>query len=174
MTPTSDNIELKSEKVRNIIGQIPPRIIRMGISVLFFIITGLVLFTTIYQYDLMFKSTALISQLRDTTVVQVVLPANQITLLNSGNKVVLNFDRIPNLNNIRVITTIQTIPNELYVNPKGGYYIATIILPVALKSSSGIALRIESMIEIDAEISLGKMSFYDRMMGSLRQIHLKK
>ena len=46
-----DKIELRSEKVRNIIGKIPPMIIRVGISVIFFIIIGLLAGSYFFKYD---------------------------------------------------------------------------------------------------------------------------
>ena len=45
-----NNIELKSEKVRNIIGQIPPGIIRFGISVLTIIFIGLFVGAYFFEY----------------------------------------------------------------------------------------------------------------------------
>ena len=52
----SDNIELRSEKVRNIIGKIPPRLVRVGTVVITIIVLALaVAFYKILHYHLRFS-----------------------------------------------------------------------------------------------------------------------
>ncbi len=51
----SDNIELRSEKVRNIIGKVPPRLVRVGTVVITIIVLALaVAFYKILHYHLRF------------------------------------------------------------------------------------------------------------------------
>ena len=52
----SDNIELRSEKVRNIIGKVPPRLVRVGTVVITIIVLALaVAFYKILHYHLRFS-----------------------------------------------------------------------------------------------------------------------
>ncbi len=170
MTPSIENVELKSEKVRNIIGQIPPRIVRMGISVIFLVIIGLVLIASTYRYDLAFGSRAIIWQRKGTTIIQVIIPANEIAQLKSGNKVILNFKKMPNLNNFRVVTEIQMIPNELHIEPSGGFYRAEITIDGKLINDAGVELFVDAEIELDAEVYQGKTSFLDKIIETLRSV----
>ena len=71
MENNTDNIELRSEKVRNIIGQIPPKIIRVGITTIFFIIIGLLIGIYYFEYEYTIKTTALVEQSQDTTKIQI-------------------------------------------------------------------------------------------------------
>ncbi|OFY97132.1 MAG: hypothetical protein A2491_04145 [Bacteroidetes bacterium RIFOXYC12_FULL_35_7] len=53
-------IELRSEKARNIIGQIPPFIVRLGITVFLLIIISFFLFRYFWEYTPILKTTAII------------------------------------------------------------------------------------------------------------------
>jgi hypothetical protein len=88
MTENKDNIELRSEKVRNIIGQIPPRIVRVGITGIFFIIMGLLIGSYYFEYEYTIKTTAIVEQSQDTTRIQILSLPNEM-LSKSRAKIIL-------------------------------------------------------------------------------------
>lgn len=51
MPEQTDHIELRSEKVRNIIGQIPSRIVRIGITVIFTVVFVLLIGAYFFRFD---------------------------------------------------------------------------------------------------------------------------
>ncbi len=169
-----DNIELRSEKVRNIIGQIPPKIIRMGITVIFFIIVGILTGTYFFKYNYIIKTTAIIVQQKDTTYISAKIPANEIGKVKQGQKVILNFDNVPNLYNEQIETEIQTIPKKIEISKNEGYYLTVIKLPGKIKTERGKGLNILEQTMINAEIITGKISFFDRMMKPLKSLVNKK
>jgi len=72
-----DNIELRSEKVRNIIGQIPPRIIRIGTTLFTFIFMILGLFLYSYNFPFKIKTKASLWNANDSIMFSILLPIHQ-------------------------------------------------------------------------------------------------
>jgi hypothetical protein len=170
MAENIDNIELRSEKVRNIIGQIPPRIIRIGITVIFLIIIGILTGTYFFEYNYTIETTATIEQRNDTTFIQINIPANEKNKIKKGHKVVLSFDNIQNLYNKRLETEIQKIPNTLIISKNEGFYIAEIEIIGKIKTSENETLKIQERKDVKAEIITDKISFFDRIIKPFKNI----
>ncbi len=159
----ADNIELRSEKTRNIIGQIPPIIIRAGITVIFFIILGLLVGTWFFRYEYTIKATASIEPQNNNLIIYIKIPANEIDKVKTGQKVILDFNNIPNLYNEKIITEIQTIPNKIEISKKGGFYLSKIKIPRNTKTETGKEINIIQQTTINAKIITDKISFFDRI-----------
>ena len=169
-----DNIELRSEKVRNLIGQIPPVIIRAGISVIFFIILVLLIGSWFFKFEYTIKSTATINQNTDSLIIKLKIPANEISKIKTGQNVILDFNNIPNLYNEKLVTEIQNVPNILVINEDGGFYTAEIILPEETKIESGRTLSIKKEIKANAVIVTDKISLFDRILEPIMAIFNKR
>ena len=170
----SDNIELRSEKVRNIIGQIPPSIIRTGITLIFLIIIGILVGTWFFDYEYTIKTTALIIQQNDKLLIDLKIPANEIGKVRRGQKVILNFNNIQNIYNEKIVTEIQTIPNIIEISEKGGFYITRIKLSEKAKTETGKELNIIQQISVNAEIVTDKISFFDRITEPFKSLFNRK
>ncbi len=170
MAENTDNIELRSEKVRNIIGQIPPRIIRIGITVIFFVIAGLLTGSYFFKYNYTIDTSATIEQHNDTTFIQIKVPANEIYKVKKGQQIILSFDKIQNLYNKRVVTQIQTTPNRLQIKENEGYFIAQIKIPHNFKTPENEIIEIIDKTEVKAEIITDKISFFDRIIEPFKII----
>jgi len=169
-----DNIELRSEKVRNLIGQIPPIIIRAGISVIFIIILVLLIGSWFFKFEYTIKTTATIDQINDSLIIQLKIPANEISKIKTGQKVILDFNNIPNLYNEKIVTEIQNIPNTLEIKEDGGFYTVEIILPGKTKIELGRTLSINIEIITNAEIVTDKISLFDRILEPIRTMFNKR
>jgi hypothetical protein len=169
-----DNIELRSEKVRNLIGQIPPVIIRAGISVIFFIILILLIGSWFFKFEYTIKTNATINQNSENLIIELKIPANEISKIKTGQKVILDFNNIPNLYNEKLVTEIQSIPDVLEIRENGGFYTVEIILPEKTKIESDRTLSIGNEIKVNAEIVTDKISLFDRIMGPIRIIFNKR
>ncbi|GAB1418447.1 MAG: HlyD family secretion protein [Ignavibacterium sp.] len=168
-----DNIELRSEKVRNLIGQIPPVIIRAGISVIFFIILVLLFGSWFFRFEYTIKTTATINQNTDSLFIELKIPANEISKIKTGQKVILNFNNIPNLYNEKIVTEIQTISHSLEITGDGGFFNVEILLPGKTKTESGRTLSIKKEIKVNAEIITDKISLFDRITEPIRTLFNK-
>jgi hypothetical protein len=160
-----DNIELRSEKVRNIIGQIPPRVIRWGITVIFFVLLGLLIGSYFLKYDYIIKTTAIVYRKNDTTYITLRIPANEIVRIRTGQKVFLNFDNIRNLYNKQVITSLPAIPHKLQIKDNEGFYTAQIKNPQTMITRDGEEIDVLDSIIVKAEVITGKVSFFDRIVN---------
>lgn len=169
-----DNIELRSEKVRNLIGQIPPVIIRTGISVIFIIILVLLIGSWFFKFEYTIKTTATINQNNDSLIIELKIPANEISKIKTGQKVILDFNNIPNLYNEKMVTEIKKTPNILEIKEDGGFYTAEIILPGKTKIESGRTLSIKKEKKVNAEILTDKISLFDRIMEPIKIMFKKK
>ncbi len=169
-----DNIELRSEKVRSLIGQIPPVIIRAGISVIFIIILVLLIGLWVFKFEYTIKTTATIYQNIDSLIIQLKIPANEISKIKTGQKVILDFNNVPNLFNEKMVTEIQNIPNTLEIKEDGGFYTAEIILPGKTKIESGRTLSIKKEIKTNAKIVTDKISLFDRIMEPIMTMFNKR
>jgi len=174
MVSEKDNIELRSEKVRNLIGQIPPVIIRAGISVIFLIILILLIGSWFFKFEYTIKTTATINQNTENLIIELKIPANEISKIKTGQKVILNFNNIPNLYNEDILTEIQTIPTTLEITEDGGFYTAEIVLPEKTKTVTGKALFIRTKTQANAEIITDKISLFDRITEPIRTLFNKQ
>lgn len=169
-----NNIELRSEKVRNLIGQIPPVIIRTGISVIFIIILVLLIGSWFFKFEYTIKTTATINQNNDSLIIELKIPANEISKIKIGQKVILDFNNIPNLYNEKMITKIQTLPDILEITEDGGFYNAEIILSNKIKTETGKLLFIKKGTKANAEIVTDKISLFDRIMEPINKMFKKR
>ncbi len=170
MAENTDNIELRSEKVRNIIGQIPPRVIRSGITVIFVVIAGLLAGSYFFKYNYTIETTAMLEQKNDSTYISVKIPANEITKVKSGHKVILTFDNIQNLYNKRVVTEIQTLPTTIHIANNEGYFTAKIKQKGYLKTTENETIKLYDKTEVKAEIITDKISFFNRIVAPIKNI----
>jgi len=170
MANNTDNIELRSEKVRNIIGQIPPRIIRLGITVIFVIIIGILIGTYFFEYNYTIETTAIIKQKNDTTFIEIRIPANEKNKVKKGHSVILSFGNIQNLYNQKVETEIQGIPKLIQIENKQGFYLAKITIVDNLMTTENEKIVLSEKIVLKAEIITDKISFFDRIIRPFKNI----
>ncbi len=111
------DIELRSEKVRNIIGLIPSRIIRMGITVIFAVILVLLGGAYFFKFDHTIKATAELYNENDKVHYTIEFPYNKLELLQKGQKLIII---IHNENSIA--TTVQDIDTTLHISKEQSYY----------------------------------------------------
>lgn len=168
MTDNIDKLELRSEKVRNIIGRIPPIITRVGITLIFLIIAGFLIGSYYFEYDYTIETFALIEQAQDTTSINIKIPANEIEKVKEGQEVVLSFDNIANIYNERLSVQIESVSETIYILRKGAFYNVNIEIIGNLQSESGNEIIIAEKIEVKAVINCGKISFFEKITKTMK------
>lgn len=144
-----DNIELRSEKVRNIIGQIPPRIIRLGIAVFAIIIALTTTIACFYTFPSVINAESLIHQHNDCLHYTILVPVEQSAKIKAEQKVLFKNDKISSTNPVLFESMIQQIDSNNYVSSKGIYLRAT----GTFKHDDVV---IADTIEFETEIYVGK------------------
>lgn len=167
-------IELRSEKIQNIIGQIPPPLIKIGISVIFFVFLLVLAGSYFFEYEYELKTTAEITPLGNSAItVKVRIPVNYAEIIKPGQQVELSFDNIPNMYGQRIITYLTEIQKTILISENGGYYISFVSLSTPVKLASGSILEFNRPVVVVAGIQIGKVRFFDKIVEPIRTI-LKK
>jgi hypothetical protein len=167
---TSDNIELRSEKIRNIIGQIPPNLIRFGISLIFIVFTIVSIGTYFFEYDKTLKVIAKLSMHKDSIAVQLDIPLYQKEMIRTGQRVFLNFDKIPNMYGQRIIIHLPNIIGLVHVSNKGGYYSPVFYMSQSTLHSNNFDYKIDGPLTVDAEILIGRIRFSDQLIDPIKAL----
>jgi len=156
MESIKDNIELRSDKVRSIIGQIPPWLIRSGMSVILLVFVALLVGSYHFKYPYTITSTVQFSQVDNSFVGVVNIPANEISKVEKGQKVEIYFDDIKNLNGLMFNSKINEISNKVTITDEKGFYKAKID-------------KVENLIITEkangiAKITTDEISFFERII----------
>ena len=165
-----EQIELRSEKVRNIIGQIPPSIIRYGIIVIFLIIIILLTVSYFFKFPETINTTAYFKIKNDTLVTYVNIPANSINKVKKGNKVIIILDNILNLNNEKVETQITEIDKNITINKVEAFCISKLYLPTPIISVNGNTIKINENFSTNAKIIIGNISVFEQIINPIKNL----
>lgn len=126
MEDSAEGLELKSDKVRSIIGQIPPWIIRSGISVLLLIVTILLIGSYYFKYPYQVTTVITFTKVDSVFVGIVKIPANEITKISKGQEVEINFDHTKYTSGVFLKSSLGKISKELTISDGSGFYTARI------------------------------------------------
>ncbi|MCD6112140.1 MAG: hypothetical protein J7J86_02610 [Bacteroidales bacterium] len=169
-----DNIELRSEKVQNIIGQIPPRIIRKGISVIFLVVIVLLIGSYFFKYSYVVKSEIIFTKEKNKITGIIKIPANEVSKVKVGQRVVVKFNDIRYMNNEFFKSQIEAISKELKITNQGAFYYAKINIPNNMITNTGSKIVFSKKITGNAEIITDKISFFERIIQPIIFILSKK
>ncbi|MCT4603585.1 MAG: hypothetical protein N4A59_11890 [Marinifilum sp.] len=117
MSEQTNNIELRSEKVRNIIGQIPSRIVRIGISVIFMVVFLLLVGAYFFKFNRTIDLQTGLYPENNKIHYTIEVPKNKMKHVQTGQKVIISvYDQV------HFNTTAQKIDTTLYMNKHHAYY----------------------------------------------------
>ncbi|MGQ1948704.1 hypothetical protein ACT3CD_16555 [Geofilum sp. OHC36d9] len=150
----NSSIELRSEKVRNIIGQIPSRIIRIGITVIFAVVIALLLGAYLFKFDHTINATAELYNENNKIHYIIELPYNKLKLLQTGQKLVI---LVHSENSLPA--TVQNIDTTLHINKEQSYFRVqgTIDYP---------DFKLDEPIEGQATVYIGKINVIDYALNN--------
>lgn len=151
MEPEQKKFDLRSEKIRNIIGQIPHKMVRFGIisiCIFIFILCALV-------YSLKFEHKIIgyseLYQSSDTIYYSIRVPANELDKLNVGQDIIF----LPNQYlKLPLRSFVQKIDSTFYLTKKESY----IMIRGFMEDSEIVLLE---KIDMRAEIYTQQMSLFE-------------
>ena len=162
------SLEIRSKKVRNIIGQVPPYLIRAGFTIAFCVFALLITALYFYEYDYVINTSAsMIPDSDSTVVVKVNIPANQIERIKADQLIVISFDNIPNMSGQSIrFNTREDMSPTVNMMPTGAFYTMDFIEdnPVFFDNRP---FHIREPLTCNAEIHTGKV----RLFGNLSVIY---
>jgi hypothetical protein len=102
-----ENLELRSERVRNIIGQVPPKVVRYGTILVTFIITLLFLAAYFIPYPETLTIKGHITVTPNQTYVQVLVPYKYINSIQQGMEVIVTIESNANSKSQLIVSSID-------------------------------------------------------------------
>jgi hypothetical protein len=164
MENKKEYIELRSEKARELIGQIPPRIIRTGIFVILIVILLLSAGSYYFKYSYTIKSRILLKNENNKIKGIIKLPANEITRVKPGQKVIVDLDVITYMPADKLVCKIDSVEKKIEITREGAKNTIYVNFTNPLITKNGRSIAFSDSIICNAEIITDKMSYIERIM----------
>ncbi len=152
MSENNKNIELRSEKVRNIIGQIPSFIVRMGIAVIFVVLLALLVVAYFFRFDYTIEVPATLYSGNNQIHYTLEIPQNKIKHIKTNQKVVIT------VHQNSFTATIQQIDSTLCINSEVAYFKTEGTL-------STKQLKVDERLKAKAKIHIEKTNVINYMLS---------
>lgn len=165
MENNKNNIELRSDKVRSIIGQIPPWIIRSGITVILLVLIVLLVGSYYFKYPYTITTTVEFVISDNSFVGSVKIPANEISKVKKGQEIEIHFENVKNLNGFVFKSVLNEISKEIIITDKVGFYTA--------KIDKIENLKIKEKLKGTATIKTDEISFFERIIKPFKILKTK-
>ena len=114
----SDNIELRSEKVRNVIGKVPPRLVSLGTVIITIIVLALAVAFYKTPYPISIEASG---EGMDRRTIQVFVPYKYLYLFNEQRTAHVSFEGYDNISYQFDVTSHST---KLVHKEDGNYFVA--------------------------------------------------
>lgn len=118
MNSQDNGIELRSERARNVIGQIPPTIVRTGIVSIVLVFIFLIAGAAIIPFQPQIKVSAMLKGTPNSFSGEVLLPKGSISICSQQLAVRVS----PYNTNLNLSGTIILNQRRLVVNPQGAFW----------------------------------------------------
>jgi hypothetical protein len=160
----NDTIELRSQEVKILIGQIPSIILRIGISIISLALMLILLFGYTFKYSEKIDTTILLSQQNDSIAGRIKIPVKYSSRIKAGQTVYIYFENKQSASNLCAIASIDKIFNQIFYSQADAYFEAQIKTIKVLTTNTGFDIRLTSKEFIQpAQIETQKQSFFERI-----------
>ncbi|MDD2562978.1 MAG: hypothetical protein PHU27_02015 [Salinivirgaceae bacterium] len=159
-----DQIELRSEKVRNIIGRIPHILVRIGTSLFFLIITSFICASIFITYNPTIETTGTIYPKQNSVACYIDLPSNQYKIVSIGNHAIINVDNVPYLGSFTIPGVVLSISDQIRIGHNGGFVKAKIQIPDTIRNESGSIINIADSINVRVFVYGDKISYFSYVL----------
>ena len=153
MPEQNNNIELRSEKVRNIIGQIPSRIVRIGISVIFMVVFLLLIGAQLFRFNRTIDLQAGLYIENNKIYYEIEVPKDKMKHIQAGQKITISVHDQVNFG-----TTVQKIGTTLYLNKHYAYYRVQGVI-------TNNKQKVNELVKAKAKIYTGKTNVIDFVLN---------
>jgi hypothetical protein len=155
------NFEIRSEAVRKIIGEVPPKVSYVGYSIFLIVMSILLLLGFFFKAPYHINSKVKIAFSENLPIGILYVPFDDCSKLDLGNKV---FVKLVGTNNRTFISSIEGLPTE--INPSNNYCYFELQDSVLL--DLGIKFHRQDTITGNATIVTKQYSLFHRLLNSYR------
>lgn len=153
-------IELRSKKVRKIIGKIPPGIIRYGNTIIFLVFLVLIAFGFFFKYSSVINSPCTLYEMKGEITGHLKINPQKTLFIDTTKAIMLTFSFSPRISK-RAKAHIKSISKKTYVKDQRAYKKAyfNVLSPNKFTNE----LIIKDSVEIKTSFSSQPMSFFERL-----------
>lgn len=158
MKHQTDNIELRSQKVRNIIGEIPPFIIRLGITIFTIIFAMIIIGSYYFEFPRTIEVGGTLTKADNKIMFSLNVPSNQLPKVFPDQKITFNTEKLSLSEPLKIESSVQVIDSNSYVSNEGVFF----------KINGSIysnELILEEQVIIEASIYTDTINVFDWCFG---------
>ena len=155
-----DNIELRSEKSRNIIGQIPNIIIRLGITIIMIFFLGILAAAYFLKLPHSVNEEAILINKNDGFVLK--FESSILDKLKQNQEITIVFNNLPQTNSYFYKTKIISISNIVNIGYNQQFIYCKTEIPDSLPIDKNNYFVLIDSVKVNIEINLGKKSLLER------------
>lgn len=156
-----DNIELRSEKTRQIIGMVPSRIVRYGTLIISVIIIALLIAAYFIPYPDNLQVNAIVVDAKGgTQQIQAYVPYSYVSTIHEGMNANIEFEGYPSADYGCVSAIITSIEKEVYDINDQNYFI------VYMDMSKSNDIAVHSGMKGTANILISDISVLQKFLGN--------
>ena len=151
-----DNIELRSEKVRNVIGKVPPRLVSLGTVIITVIVLALAVAFYKIPYPISIEANGDVVNHR---TVQVFVPYKYLYLFNEPRTAHVSFE---GYNNISYQFDVTSHCTKLVHKEDGNYFVATATINTQGNSRKSV---LQKYMKADVRIIISNKTLWQQVFG---------
>jgi len=160
-----DRIEIRSEKVRKIIGIVPHKIIYFGYSLFFVIFITLLTFGILFKSSYHIKTTIEITSDNGNKIGLLKIPAFEFSKIDIDDKVIVSF---LNYNNTTITSKVDSLSKEVQITNNSMHYFGYIKMQDSLITDSGFLIQHNDTLLGSATIITKPFSLFHRIASSYK------
>ena len=152
----SDNIELRSEKVRNVIGKVPPRLVSLGTVIITVIVLALAVAFYKIPYPISIETNGEVVNHR---MVQVFVPYKYLYLFNETRTAYISFEGYDNISYQFDVTSHNT---KLVHKEDVNYFVATATINAQGNNRKSV---LQKYMKADVRIIISNKTLWQQVFG---------
>mgnify|MGYP001552254824 CR=1 FL=1 len=168
----SEHIELFSDDVNDVLGVVPPRIVRWGMTIIFVAVVGLISFSIVFIYpDVVTAPVTIVSKQvhgLTSTIGIMQLPVKGSGKIKAGQHVIIKVENYPYIEYGTIKGIVEEIDSVPTTRGEGSYYKTVIQLPDGPVTNYHKKLGDFQIMYGTAEIITNKRSLFSRFIKPLQ------
>jgi hypothetical protein len=152
----SDNIELRSEKVRNVIGKVPPRLVSLGTVIITIIVLALAVAFYKTPYPISIEANGEVINQR---TIEVFVPYKYLYLFNEQRTAHVSFEGYDNISYQFDVTSHST---KLVHKEDGNYFVAIATINTQGNSRKSV---LQKYMKADIRIIISNKTLWQQVFG---------
>lgn len=164
-----DNIELHCEEVQEIMGNVPPWILRWGILAIAFVTVMFFAVCYLFRLPETIDGNAIIAISKNNIIAKMLVVDSKVSKIKIGQEVKISLDRYPSSRYgyiIGFVNSISDIPN------RDNEYTIWIRLPHRLVTDANVDIPLKTIQRGESKIIIGNVRLINRLVKGLDKFDL--